>query len=223
MFRVSEDHDPLAFAPFTHPRRVRAALVADVLRKGRLVSDETFDEIYPEAVQKVSPAHWTPVRVCARVVELLGLGPGDRLLDIGAGAGKLCIVAAAMSRARARGVERQPQLAEVAREAARRFGVEIEVRDGTFDDEDPQSVDAVYLYNPFTETMLLPGVRELAADRFGGRALADIVAAQKFLERTRSGTRVATFWGFGGMVPFDFQRTAQETWDGGELEVWEKR
>lgn len=217
-----EAGDPLAFPPFTRPRRVRAELVGAILRSGRTVPDETFDEVYPDAVRRASPLHWTPVRVAARVVELLRLRPGERLLDVGAGAGKFCIVAAAMSRARVRGIERLPRLAEVAREAARRVGVEVDLADGGFDAEDPRTVDAAYLFNPFTEAILLPGARDFAADRFAGRIAADIAAAEAFLERARSGTRVVTFCGFGGTVPPGYARRASEVWDAGDLELWEK-
>ena len=48
--------DPLAFPPFTRARRVRAELVTGILRSGRPVPDETFDEIYPEAVRSISSA-----------------------------------------------------------------------------------------------------------------------------------------------------------------------
>lgn len=203
--------DPLAFPPLTHPRRLRAELVGGILRSRRPVPDETFDEIYPEPVRRASAAHWTPVRVCARVVELLRLEPRDRLLDIGAGVGKFCIVAAAMSGARVRGVEREPRLVAVAREAARRIGVEVDLVAGTFDGIDPSSIDVAYLFNPFTEALLLPGVRDVAADRSAGRIAADIAAAEQLFERTRVGARVVTFCGFGGEVPPTYELRARET------------
>lgn len=217
----TDDH--LAFPPFTRARRVRAELVTGILRSGRPVPDETFDEIYPEAVRSLSSAHWTPVRIAARVVELLRLRRGDRVLDVGAGAGKFCIVVAAMSDARVRGVERQPQLVAVAREAVRRFGVTAEIVEGSFDAEDPEAVDAAYLFNPFVETILLPGVEAFAADRFAGRTAADILTAERFLAAARTGVRVVTFCGFGGTIPAQYERLAQEAWDGGVLELWEKR
>ncbi len=221
---MRERGDPLAFPTFTRARRVRAELVAGILRRGRTVPDETFDEIYPEAVRRASPAHWTPARVCARVVEILARERGARLLDVGAGAGKFAIIAAAMSGASVRGVEREPSLANVAREAARRLGVEIDIADGSFETEDPRSFDAAYLFNPFMETLLLPGLaRELPDDRFGARIAADVAAAETFLAFARPGARVVTFFGFGGTMPATYESSLRERWDGGLLEVWQKR
>lgn len=215
--------DPFAFPPFTHARRVRAEIVAGILRSRRVVPDDAFDEIYPDAVRRASPVHWTPVSVCSRAVELLALEHGARLLDVGAGAGKFCIIAAAMTGARVRGIERQPELAEAAREAARRLGVDVEIVNGSFESEDAERFDAAYLFNPFTETLLLPGTRDVPADRFAARAAADVASAENFLRTARIGMRVVTFCGFGGTVPPDYTRLTLEVMEAGVLELWEKR
>lgn len=221
--KSSPGEGPLVFPPLTQARRVRAKLVTAILRSGRPVPDDAFDEIYPDAIRSISAAHWTPVRIAARVVELLRLRPGDRVLDVGAGVGKFCVIAAAMSNARVRGVERTPQLVAVAREAVRRFGVPVELVEGAFDAKDAEAVDAAYFFNPFTETILLPGVQDFAADRFGGRTAEDILTAERFLAAARAGTRVVTFCGFGGAFPLQYERLSEEVWDGGALELWEKR
>jgi len=214
---------PVAFPPFATERRARATFVAGLLRSGCAVHDETFDAIYPLPVRMASGVHWTPVGVCARIVRLLRLRPEDRVLDIGAGAGKFCIVAAAMSGARVRGVEREPTLADVAREAARRYDTDIEIEAAAFDPRACEDVDVVYLFNPFAETLLLPGVVDFAADRGAARMAEDIAAVEELLARAPRGLRVATFCGFGGLIPDDYRRLAKENWDGGQLEVWDKR
>ncbi|HVJ91892.1 MAG TPA: hypothetical protein VM580_18960, partial [Labilithrix sp.] len=89
--------------------------------------------------------------------------------------------------------------------------------------KDAERIDAAYFFNPFAETLLLPGGQDFAADRFAGRSAADIVVAERFLEQARPGTRVVTFCGFGGSVPSNYDRLARETWDEGELELWERR
>jgi predicted RNA methylase len=222
--KLATDDDPFAFPAFTRARQVRAELVTSILRRGRPVPDEAFDEIYPDAVRRLSAAHWTPVRICARVIELLALPAGARLLDIGAGVGKFCIVAAALSRARVRGVEREPEFAKAAREAARRLGVEVEFIDGEFDTQRIEEVDAAYLFNPFTEAIPLPGIAMTPpANGFAERAAADVAAAERFLRGARIGMRLVTYYGFGGTVPHDYRRLAKEWWEGGVLDLWEKR
>lgn len=216
-------NDPLAFPPPTAARLVRAEMAAHVLRRGRSVADETFDDVYPAPVRAASFMHWTPVRVAARVLELLALRKGERLLDVGAGVGKFCIVAAAMTPAHVRGIERRSELAAVAREAAKRMKVDVEITEGNFTEADADSCDAAYMFNPFVESLRLPGVpMPLRGDDF--RSIAeDVSRAELFFARARTGMRIATFCGFGGEVPSTYVRRVREAWEGSWLEVWEKR
>src|SRR5690349_19097198 len=88
------------------------------------VDDSAFDRIYPDHVQRLSRLHFTPVSVALRAAGWLAPEPGMRVLDVGAGAGKLCMVAALSHAARWHGVERDPSLVAVARGAARELAVE---------------------------------------------------------------------------------------------------
>ncbi len=99
----------------------------------------------------------------------------------------------------------------------------VEIDEGLFDAEDPSVLDVAYFFNPFAETILIPGAKDFAADRFASRAAADIAAAERFLEAARVGARVITYCGFGGTIPAQYERLAQETWEAGVLELWEKR
>lgn len=121
------------------------------------MDDVDLEVLFPDAVHEASFVHGTPVRVTARIVALLGLGPGDPVLDIGAGAGKFAIVASALSGARVRGVERDPRLVAVAREAARRLRVQVTFEEGSFTPVAAEGADVVYLFNPFTPTAFPPG------------------------------------------------------------------
>jgi SAM-dependent methyltransferase len=164
------------------------------------------------------------MRACVRAVKLLAPTRETRLLDVGAGVGKFCIVAAAMSGARVRGVERSPYFAQVARAAAVRLGVTVDIADGTLEDEAPSSVDALYFFNPFAETPNVPGVVvEGSRDELLARARRDVATAEAFLERADVGTQVVTFFGFGGRMPRAFERVAREACAGGVLDLWKKR
>lgn len=211
----------LDFPPLTTRHSWAARSVTQLLRSGELVADETFDDVFPEAVRHVSEVHWTPVEVALRAARLLAPTRSSRVIDIGAGAGKFCLVAAAATGADVRGVERSPYLASVAREAARRMGVAIDVREGSFESEDPSTFDGIYLFNPFTESLCVPGA-VAAFEHDARRSRNDVRRAEKFLRGARVGARVATFCGFGGPMPSRYERMIREQRGGGILEVWTK-
>lgn len=200
------------------------ASLRDRLKRGLPLDDATFDAIYPDAIREVSAVHWTPLRVCVRVVELLRLRAGDRFLDVGAGAGKLCIVAAASTEATVRGVEKQRELVLVARDAAARVGVHVDLVLGSFEREAAAEVDALYFFNPMEEVVYIQGSGPRTPRRVARRTRTrDVAAAVRFLETARTGVRVVTFCGFGAAFPPRYERLSTETWDDGALELWEKR
>ena len=56
-------------------------------------SDNDFDALYPEHIRQLSMKHWTPLNVAIKAANFLA-APQVRILDIGSGAGKFCLVAA---------------------------------------------------------------------------------------------------------------------------------
>src|SRR5262245_18490885 len=120
--------------------------VLAALRRGELVMDRDFDEVFPFWSRKASSVHWTPVEVAVRAAMLL-TGPAaspasvTRILDVGAGIGKFCILAAAiLPSARVRGIEQRAHLVDIARTAAGKLGLCVEFVQGTLAEEDPSSV-----------------------------------------------------------------------------------
>src|SRR3954452_18195742 len=70
-----------------------AAALGDALRSGAAVPDAEFDRLFPDELRDRSYLHWTPVEVAVRAAELLAPSPrGIRVLDVGAGVGKLCLI-----------------------------------------------------------------------------------------------------------------------------------
>lgn len=156
-----------------------------------------------------------------RAARLLAERPGARLLDIGAGVGKFCIVAAASVDARVKGIEHRERLVEIGRSAASRFGVDVTFEHGTLAACDPEQVDGVYLFNPFAENLCSPddhidGTVELSERRF----VRDIAATRKLLRAARLGTRVVTYCGFGGEMPPEYERVLDE--GRARLQLWVK-
>ena len=202
----------------SRPRRVAAAL-----RRGELVYDRVFDDVFPVAVRRASAVHWTPVEVAVRAAKLLTEGVvAPVILDIGAGVGKFCTIAAATVDAVVHGIEHRKHFVEIARCAAVRLGVEVDFVHGTIADHDASSITGAYLFNPFAENLAHREDRLDESVELSERAFwRDVLASQRFLDQARVGTRVVTYCGWGGQMPPDYELVLREG-RAGTLELWRK-
>jgi predicted RNA methylase len=197
--------------------------VTAALRRGERVYDQVFDDVFPWQARRASNVHWTPVEVAVRAAKLLTEGvEAPVVLDVGAGIGKFCAVAAAIVRGTVVGVERRAHLIEIARGAAAKLGVAIELLHGTIEDHDLSAVNGVYMFNPFGENLAaredhLDETVELGGDVFW----RDVAATQRFLRRAQLGTRVVTYCGWGGAMPKGYELVLRERLMG-PLELWRK-
>lgn len=197
--------------------------IREAIRDGDPVDDRAFDAVYPPGLRRASPVYWTPIDAAARAATLLATEPGARILDVGSGVGKFCIVAASLGVAQVSGIEHRARLVGIAEEAAKRFEVDVAFKRGTLDDCDPGVVDGVYFFNPFLENLCPPEdwldtTVELGPERF----VRDIARAEAFLRAARVGTKVVTYCGFGGRIPRGYERVFAEN-RGGLLELWVKQ
>jgi predicted RNA methylase len=189
--------------------------------------DRSFDLLIPPKLRHLSSSHWTPVELAIRVTALLAPAKHARVLDVGAGIGKLCTVGALASQALWCGVERHEPFVEIARRLASRFHVASRTMfvHGDALAIDWHDFDAVYLYNPFEAPMFgAEHPDEAEADRCA-RAQKQIAQAELKLSELRAGTRVVTLHGFGGRVPPTFELLYQERElvSGLELVMWSQR
>lgn len=194
------------------------------LRRDRLVADSDWDLAYPWSFAELSHVHFTPVSVARRAAALLSRGPSSRILDVGSGVGKFCVIAALTTAGTFVGIERWGEMVDVARATARR----AHASKATFiharvEDYGWRNFDGVYLFNPFAE-FERPDVRTR------GLVLADpgeyerlVSFTQETLDRARPGTRVVTYHGFGGAMPRSFRLVLREKLETDFLECWERR
>lgn len=212
------------------PERLRGRRAAtlrralETARSGDGNPDAEFDDAYPPGIRAVSSCFWTPVRVAVRAAELLVTNPTSRVLDVGSGVGKFCIVGAAATGATFTGVEHRARFVSVARRVADAFGVtSARFQCATFDALDMNDFDGIYLFNPFEENLWGPIERldetvPLSRERFA----RDTVRAERMLAGVRVGTRVVTYHGFGSVMPPGFRLTLRERQRAGNLELWVK-
>ncbi len=185
------------------------------------VEDEKFDRIYPEKIRQLSAIFWTPIAVAAEATDLLVNAPGTRVLDLGCGAGKFCLVAAMVSDGCFTGIEQRQELVAAARAAATEMKIaDIEFIHGNLTDLDCGNFDAFYLFNPFEENMhghkidsaiplspaLFKHYTHHVADQLGARPL---------------GTRVVTYMGYADDIPACYD--CEVTRFGDDLKLWIKR
>jgi ubiquinone/menaquinone biosynthesis C-methylase UbiE len=161
------------------------------------------EAVLPAHLRHLSSVHWTPSAVAARAVEWLAPAEAMRVLDVGSGVGKLCLIGAMRTSSHWYGVERERPLVASAIEAAETLGL----RERTcFLHGDALAIDwsafeALYFYNPFD-----PGT--------------DIAHVEARLAALRPGVRVVTYCGFGGVMPAGYDQMASETIEDGELALW---
>ena len=206
------------------PDGLSVAATLQNLREKRLVPDHEFDLILPESARKHSMLHWTPMEVLFRAVELLVVNSKTRVLDLGSGCGKFCVVGSLISEGSFSGVEQRDWLVSVAAKLASVCGAErTSFIHANIEEIDWSRYNAFYFYNPFCEN-LYPV--ELAIDS-SINITADLYKkyvrlTRKRLRQAAIGTRVVTYQGFGGSFPPGFQKVFVQDYGGRELALWIK-
>jgi SAM-dependent methyltransferase len=112
------------------------------------------EEFKPVVGQAGKDVIWvpTPDEVVQRMLDMAELRPGERVVDLGSGDGKIAI-AAARRGARARGIEYNPDMVALSKRNARAAGVQVDFEQGDIFKADFRDADVVTLY-------LLPTLNE---------------------------------------------------------------
>ncbi len=187
------------------------------------IEDENFDQVYSARIRKLSSLQWTPVRIAAAAAQLLVTAPRTRVLDIGCGPGKFCLVAAAaLGDAHFTGVEQRADLAAAACEAVIALQLpNVDIVHGNIIDISFAEYDAFYLFNPFDENMFrghrIDSAVPLSAELF--ERYIRHVSAQ--LGARPLGTRVVTYSGYADEIPacYDCETALFHN----ELKLWIKQ
>jgi hypothetical protein len=98
--------------------------------------------------------HASSVAAVVQALVLAAVQPEDVLIDLGAGLGKVALLAHLLTGAHARGIELQPTLVEGARASATRFGADVMFSQGDVRRADLDAGTVFYLYAPFTGPVL---------------------------------------------------------------------
>lgn len=200
---------------------VRSARVGSLRAVPPLPEADDFDRLLDDEARRLSMIHWTPAAVCRRAAELLALTPGERVLDVGSGIGKLCLLASERSEGRFVGIEQRAPLVATAQSLAARLGSTATFIHGDAFDVAWSDYAALYFYNPFDEARF-PSTRLIDGTLATGPHVFDrlVASAQQRLTELGAGTRVVTFHGIGGPMPECYQLELIEKIGDETLERW---
>ncbi len=148
-----------------------------------------------------------------------------RVLDVGAGPGKFCIVAGrAVPGSEFVGVEYRPHLVRLATELAERSALSnVRFIEAHALDLDWSEYDAFYFFNPFAEQLF---DRTRVIDETVGfnplNFIWNVAGTKERLADARIGTRVVTYHGLGAAPPSGYECTFAESFGFDRIELWIK-
>ena len=197
-------------APYYWPYTVVTQSAPGVLIQERRYPDTPPAESRSRGPGQLAPFDPTPQEVVERMLRLAALKPGDLLYDLGAGDGRVVIAAAKQFGIRAVGFEIDPGLVKLARENARKQGVDhlVEIRQQDFLTADLSVPSVVTLYLSYDGNLTVRP-RLMSQLRTGARVVSytfDMAEWQpkiteSYRDRTGNGHMIY-LWEVGGGLAF---------------------
>jgi SAM-dependent methyltransferase len=186
------------------------------------IEDHLFNTLYPLRIKKLSERHWTPVEVAKLAADYLVDNPKCKVLDIGSGAGKFCLIGAASTKGHFYGVEQREELVKLSQRIAKKHHINnIEFFHSNITEISFSDYDSFYFYNPFYENIddsLLIDNKIVIEEKLYFK-YSEYVENQ--LKKTPVGTRLVTYWSMWFEIPkgFDLEFTGYD----GKLNFWKKK
>jgi len=196
-------------------------MIFKALKLKNTVDDSAFDALYPEWIQKLAERHWTPVQIALLAADYLADKPQKKILDIGSGAGKFCLVGALSTEGRFYGIEQRESLIKLSREIAVKNNIDnVEFIHSNINEVSFACYDAFYFYNSFFENLDGSYPIDKTIKRKSELYYSYSAYVKKQLAETSAGTRLVTFWSNRDEIPESFDLDFSY---GGVLHFWKKR
>jgi len=196
-------------------------MIFQYLKQNKSIDDSEFNEVYPIRIKKLAARHWTPVKIARKAAGFLVDKPHKRVLDIGSGAGKFCLVGAASTNGIFYGVEQRESLIKLSREIAEKYKIDnIEFIHSNITEISFLDYDAFYFFNSFQENIDLTARIDKSIAPSEGLYNLYTGYLKDQLEKTPIGTKLVTYWSNGREIPESF--TLESVSYGGTLSFWIK-
>lgn len=168
--------------------------------------DDAFNALYDDAVQSLARYHWTPVHVAKMAADFLAQDKQIKVLDIGSGVGKFCLVAAhSYPQVTFYGIEQRQSLIAHAENIREALHIPNAVfMHGNFTQLNLADYDHFYFFNSFYENLF--GVRKIDDSIAHSSELYNYYThyLYKALDQKPPGTRLVTYYSLEDEIPEDY-------------------
>jgi SAM-dependent methyltransferase len=192
------------------------------IKLGLTVADAYFDEIFPEEVEKFARLHFTPIEIAKHVSKYLTETKlGAKVLDIGSGAGKFCMVGSVVTDGFFVGIEQRESLVIAANKIANNNSLfNTEFIYGNIVNVPFKDFDAFYIFNSFYENVSFDEnlTDEVSLKQPNYDNYSNFVKQQ--LDNMPIGTRLATYFCSRSIAPDSYEQV-DDTFNN-NLKLWHK-
>lgn len=196
-------------------------MVFELLKLNIDIPDIDFNAIYPPRISSLAKKHWSSVSISKLASEFLVDRPGTKVLDIGSGAGKFCLIGATNTKGHFTGVEQRGELVELSARLSKSYRIHnVKFIHANITSIKFNDYDAFYFYNSFYENIDVLNSIDFSVrldiqlyHRYSMHLVEQLVSLP-------AGTRLVTFCSPLSIVPQSFK--LQDSSHGGLLKFWEK-
>lgn len=195
------------------------------LQQGEKPQDEAFDDCLPSRIRRHAHTHFTPIAVALAAADFFSKHPHEnpKILDVGSGAGKFCLISGAQyPKMHFTGIEQRKELATVADELLDTSGLNnVGFLCGNAMNVRYSDFQGVYMFNPFYEHLHPFSAMDESIDLDADYYEIYCGFVQKQLQGMPKGSRVVTYFGSGDEIPMNYDLVYQ-AFDH-DLKGWVKR
>jgi len=187
-----------------------------------LQSDEDFNELYPANMQRVASRHFTPIRIAKLAADFLAT-PRSKVLDIGSGTGKFCLVGAYYHPdVEFIGIEQRSNLITQGLRAQRTLGLQnVSFLNGNFIQLNLQDFDHFYFFNSFYENVDKEGRIDEKVDHSTEQFINYERHLYDGLKKMPGGTKLVTYHARIQEIPKTYALVNKL--ENGDLKYWIKK
>jgi tRNA A58 N-methylase Trm61 len=166
--------------------------------------------------------HFTPIEIAIRAAKFLVQKSGTKVLDIGSGAGKFCMIGSVCTNGHFTGVEQRDNLHLLAEQIFKKYQLKnINFINSNINQIEFNNYEAFYFFNPFYENIIqfekIDDAIDVKNDLYD--EYSNYVKNQ--LDLMPLGTRLVTFFSAYDEVPISYQLISKD--DRQKISMWEKK